>query len=146
MTQRTKLELNVNQPIEIELLYDEPISGSSQYGEYHMYAVKLEGKEYTYFAPEEVHEKLKELRRGDKATITKLASQRNGKIVIAYDIATNENEEETEVKEEKDKLYTLLQRSYEDAIEMQKELNGIIDIEKAAITLFIARSKININV
>lgn len=45
----------------------------------------------------------------------------------------------------KDNLYKILLQSYKDAIELQKELNGMIDIEKAAITLFIARSKLNGN-
>jgi len=43
MTQRTKLELPINRPVEIELLYDEPVTGKSQYGQYYMYAVNSQG-------------------------------------------------------------------------------------------------------
>jgi len=34
MTRRTKLELEINKPTSIELLFDEPITGESQYGPY----------------------------------------------------------------------------------------------------------------
>ena len=34
MTQRTKLNFELNQPVEIELLFDEPVSGTNQYGNY----------------------------------------------------------------------------------------------------------------
>lgn len=142
MTQRTKLELPINKPVEIELLYDEPITGKSQYGDYYMYAVKCNGEEYTFFAPEEVHEKLKNLSKGDKAVITKLAAQRGSKLAVTYEVIKEENQE-VEEERKSDSLYELLLKSYRDALEIQKELNGMIDIEKAAITLFIARSKIN---
>jgi len=146
MTQRAKLELPINKPVEIELLYDEPITGKSQYGDYYMYAVKCNGEEYTFFAPEEVHEKLKNLGKGDKAVITKLAAQRGSKLAVTYEVVIEQEDEkiEEEIEERKsDSLYELLLKSYRDALEIQKELNGMIDIEKAAITLFIARSKIN---
>ena len=54
MTQRTKLELPINQATELTLLYDEPISGKSQYGDYFMYAVAVGDEEYNYFASAEV--------------------------------------------------------------------------------------------
>ena len=35
--------------------------------------------------------------------------------------------------------------SYEDAVKIQEKLNGMVDVNRIAITLFIARSKINGN-
>jgi hypothetical protein len=33
--------------------------------------------------------------------------------------------------------------SYEDAMKIQEKLNGMVDVNRIAITLFIARSKVN---
>lgn len=152
MTERRKLELQLNKPTEIELLYDEPVVGSSQYGEYYLYAVKSDDNEYAFFAPDDVHQELQSLRRGDKAVITKLAAQRGTKLVTKYVVDKSKIEgrveEETPVVEnvkddehyQTDKLYDIMRNCYQDAFRMQSELNGMVDIEKIAITLFIARS------
>ncbi len=156
MTQRAKLELPVNQPVTIELLYDEPITGTSRYGAYYMYAVSSEGKEFSFFPPEEVHEQLKDMRRGAKAVITRIASQNGKKIITTYEVqkdgdntiksgAENSYRSETSNSNSstirKDNLYEIMLQCYKDALELQKELNGLADPEKIAVTLFIARSK-----
>ncbi|HOJ19707.1 MAG TPA: hypothetical protein PLT92_14180 [Ignavibacteriaceae bacterium] len=150
MTQRTKLEIPINKPVEVKLLYDEPITGSSQYGPYFMYAVTVEGSEYSFFSPEEVHEKIKSLRRGDSFIITKLAAQRGNKVITTYDVKLSIQEESQEINESiqenddsKDSFYGMMLQSYKDAIEISRELNGMADPEKIAVTLFIARSKVN---
>lgn len=152
MTERRKLDLQLNKPTEIELLYDEPVVGSSKYGEYFLYAVKSEGNEYAFFAPNEIHQELQPLRRGDKAVITKLAAQRGTKLVTKYvveksDTNDKDNPEPSVVEnvndkeqERTDKYYDIMRSCYSDAFRMQSELNGMVDIEKIAITLFIARS------
>ncbi|MBU2493259.1 MAG: hypothetical protein KJ571_11595 [Bacteroidetes bacterium] len=152
MTQRTKLELELNKPTEIELLYDECVSGNSQYGDYYLYAVKSDGKEWSFFPNEQVHFQLKTLRRGDKAVITKLASQRGNKIVTTFDVQVNnkvsvsaaaEPEYINDTNEDKytDRYYEVILQSYRDALKIQGKLNGLVDVNKIAITLFIARSK-----
>lgn len=151
MTQRAKLELELNKPTEIEFLYDECVSGSNQYGDYFLYAVKSDGKEWSFFPNEQVHSQLKILRRGDKAVITKLASQRGNKIVTTFDVQVNnkvsvsavESEYANDVNEDKytDRYYEVILQSYRDALKIQGELNGLVDVNKIAITLFIARSK-----
>lgn len=162
MTQRTKLDLELNLPTEIELLYDECVSGKNQYGDYFLYAVKHNGQEWSYFPPEQVHQGIKDLRRGDKAVITKMAAQRGSKIVTSYDIQTSVRKEPVIISSEKsnipeepvslveseqsipgDKFYDTMLQSYRDAINIQKELNGMADPERIAITIFIARSKSN---
>lgn len=150
MTQRTKLELELNKPTEIELLYDECVSGNSQYGGYYLYAVKSEGKEWSYFPTESVHEEIKSLRRGDKAVITKLASKRGSKIVTTYDVQikdavsvpkTNDQNDFDDTDEHTDRYYEVILQSYRDALKIQGELNGLVDVNKIAVTLFIARSR-----
>ena len=44
-------------------------------------------------------------------------------------------------EETTDNYYSVMLSCYTDAFRLQKELNGMIDIEKAAITLFISRTK-----
>jgi hypothetical protein len=151
--QRNKLELKTNKPVEIELLYDEPVTGKSQYGNYFMYAVRSEGMEYSLFAPEEVHNELKSLNKGDKAIITKLAAQRGAKIVTAYNVkvadtvqAASQSIPENVQREdttEHDHYFNVILQSYRDGLEISRELNGMADVEKIAVTLFIARSKNN---
>ncbi|MEO8231491.1 MAG: hypothetical protein ABI638_04370 [Ignavibacteriota bacterium] len=151
MTERRKLELQLNQPIEIELLYDEPVVGKSQYGDYFLYAVKAKDSEFAFFAPEEVHQGLLPLRRGDKATVTKSAEQKGNKLVTKYIIDVPEvitkstkapaNETQSSVSNSSsDKYYDAMLHSYKDALQIQSELNGMVDVSRIAITLFIARS------
>lgn len=151
MTQRNKLELQVNHPTEIELLYDEPVTGRSQYGPYYMYAVNSQGIEYTYFAPEEVHAELRQLRKGNRATITKLATQRGNKLISTYDVHLQQTDtpstqelnylSDTNNNDDDDGLYEIMLQSYRDAIKITRELNGLADPSRIAITLFIARNR-----
>jgi hypothetical protein len=152
MVQRTKLELEVNKPVEIELLYDEPISGESQYGNYNLYAVKVDESEYAFFPPKEIHDSLKNLKAGDKAVVTKLAAQRGNKIVSAFDVSIkgkSTSRVDAQMKEETiskdvipaDNYYELMLQSYKDAIRIMNELNNMSDPSRIAITLFIQRTK-----
>ena len=169
MTQRNKLEIQINKPTTIELLYDEPIIGASRYGQYFMYAVSVDGEEFSYFAPEEVHDKLKDFGKGDRAIITKLAAQRGSKLVTVYEVrpetkrvpqqsnAVSEVEpndvevtDDTTIEKEEsqdispaDNFYEVMLQCYNDAQRIQHELNGFGDAEKIAVTLFIARTKNN---
>lgn len=164
MTQRPKIEIQVNTSTEIELLYDDAIIGRNEYGDYFLYAVRSKGQEYSLFAHPEVHQALSKLSKGDRAIITKLVSQRGSRYIVRWDVQpvkqteidnsidtddliTGKINEQShdEIPSLKDNLYMILRSSYIDALELQKELNGMIDIEKAAITLFIARSKVNVS-
>ena len=157
MVTRQKLELQINKPVTVELLYDEPIVGENQYGEYFLYAVRVGESEFSFFPPREVHEKLSELRRGDKAVITKLAVQRGRRVVSAYEVAPlnkakaqqpkaeaePQPDPEQKIEPSNDGLYQIMLQSYKDAIAIANELNSLGDPTRIAITLFIARSKNN---
>lgn len=140
------MELVLNQATSLELLYDKPQIGNSQYGEYYLYAVRNGdgATEYSYFAPPEVHDKLKDFKRGTKITITKSAEQKGNKIVTRYDI--NPEGAVSQVREESsnnDNYYELMLNSCKDAVKIQTELGGLMDAKSIAVTLFIARSKIS---
>ncbi|MGA7720528.1 MAG: hypothetical protein WCA84_05050 [Ignavibacteriaceae bacterium] len=166
MTQRNKLILPVNKSTTIKLLFNDCIEGSNQFGKFYMYAVEVDGEEYTFFPPAEVHDQLKLMHKGEKAVITKLAVQRGSKVATAFEvrpenkvppqpstaaIESKDNKviEDAEVdkiidgafEETTDNYYSVMLSCYTDAFRLQKELNGMIDIEKAAITLFISRTK-----
>lgn len=150
MTQRSKLELELNKPTEIELLYDECISSNGQNGNYYLYAVKSQGKEWVYFPTDQVHDQIKTLRRGNKVIITKLSSQRGNKTVTTYDVQIKEgvpisssdpSDNLNESTKCMDHYYEVILQSYRDALKIQSELNGLVDVNKIAVTLFIARSR-----
>jgi hypothetical protein len=150
MSERKKLELQLNLPANLELLYDDPVIGQSQYGDYYLYAVRNgNGAEYSFFAPSEVHDQIKSLRKGSKVTITKLAEQKGSKIITKYDIKIKEDEVPAEkpvtANNGNDNYYELMLQSCKDAVRIQNELGGLMDAKSLAVTLFIARSKVNGN-
>ena len=151
MSERKKLELQLNQPYTIELLFDRCHVGQSSYGEYYLYAVRNgDGStEYSFFAPTEVHEQLKSLKKGDKATILKLAEQTGTKIETKYDIQLHPVTQKVSNNDTAptigDSYFAAMLNSYEDAMRIQERLNGMVDVNRIAITLFNARSKVNGN-
>jgi hypothetical protein len=123
------------------LLYDEPVVGNSRYGEYYLYVVKNgTGEEYSFFAPDEVHEQIKQLKKGAKFTIVKLAEQRGTKIITKYDVTIDAALSDSG-NNSKDSYFEAMFASYDDAMKIQEKLNGMVDVNRIAITLFIARSK-----
>lgn len=88
---------------------------------------------------------LKTLRKGDKATIVKLAEQKGSKIITRYEVQTQKVAAADTVPAGKDAYFTAMLTSYEDAMKIQEKMNGMVDVNRIAITLFIARSKVNGN-
>ena len=143
MPERKKLELELNKPVSLELLFDEPKIGQSQYGEYYLYAVRNGGPdELSFFATEDVHEKLSTMNKGDRFTITKIAEQKGSKIFTRYEVTQQLNPSPPPIQQS-DNYYELMLSSCRDAIKIQQELGGLMDAKSLAVTLFIARSKTN---
>ena len=143
--ERKKLELELNKPVKLELLQDQCLIGTSRYGEYYLYNVRNGGnEELSYFADKDVHEKLKDLRKGDKVEICKRAEQKGTKIITSYDVKVLKNDSPPG-NASKDNYFETMLTSYQDALNIQEKLNGMVDVNRIAITLFIARSKINGN-
>jgi hypothetical protein len=148
MAERKKLELELNKTMSLELLFDEPMVGQSRYGEYYLYAVKNgTDQEYSFFAPTEVNDQIKSLRKGERFEITKLAEQKGTKIVTSYKVEKKNLESPANDinKSTNDNFYDLMLTSCRDAVKIQNELGGLMDAKSLAVTLFIARSKINQN-
>ncbi|MHB8930244.1 MAG: hypothetical protein ACYC5R_06570 [Melioribacteraceae bacterium] len=162
MVVRKKLEIEPNSSIDVQLIFDSPIEGHNDYGPYFMYALKIEGddgfNEVSYFAPPEVNVELSKLHKGDVATISRLVSRRNNKLISVYEVKAKKAVV-VDIKEEKengshdildpndspvhDTFFGIMKQSYLDALEISRELNGMASAEKIAVTLFIARSKNN---
>lgn len=147
---KPKLELELNKPVKIELLQDQPLIGTSRFGEYYLYNVlNGTGEELSFFPDKEVHEKLKDLKRGEKVEICKRAEQKGSKIVTSFDVKILQNNVESPEKPNNksvdDNYYDLMLSSCRDAVRIQNELGGLMDAKSLAVTLFIARSKINGN-
>lgn len=113
-----------------------------------MYTLKEQsGEEVLYFAPEDVNEQIKTLKKGDRFEITKLAEQKGTKIITKYEVKIKQ---QTPVSSnthqvQKDNYFDAMLTSYQDALKIQEQLNGMVDVNRIAITLFIARSKISPN-
>lgn len=148
--------MELNRPTSIELLYDTPKIGNSQYGEYYLYAVRNgDGTtEYSMFANIDVHEKLKDLKKGSRATITKLAEQKGSKIITKYEVIIDSKTDSEVIQKQttasavvnngiSDNFYEIMLHSCKDAVKIQNELGGLMDPKSVAVSLFIARSKVN---
>lgn len=160
MVTRPKLELEINKSVQIQKVYKDPVTGQSEYGTYFLYCLKCEdGREYSYFANEQVHDELKNLNVGETATLTKLAARHGSKVVTKYILESNKSETPNKSKEQEvkvngkdsngedsnqpDKYYSAMLQSYKEAIQIQEEM-GFVDMSNAiriAITMFIQRSK-----
>ena len=131
----------------LTLLFDAPMVGQSRFGEYFLYAVKNgTDTEYSFFAPSEVNEQIKCLKKGERFEITKLAEQKGTKIITKYDVkilpTTNIQLPTNNIT---DNFYEIMLSSCRDAVKIQNELGGMMDAKSIAVTLFIARSKITPN-
>jgi len=124
---------------------DQCLIGTSRYGEYYLYNVRNGGnEELSYFADKDVHEKLKDLHKGDKVEICKRAEQKGSKIITSFDVKVLKNDSPPG-NASKDNYFETMLTSYQDALNIQEKLNGMVDVNRIAITLFIARSKISGN-
>lgn len=132
-------------------MYDDAITGQSRFGTYWMYTLKEQnGEEVLFFAPEEVNEQIKSLKKGDLFEITKLAEQKGTKIITKYDIKVEKKQtlnpsNELPKNGSADYFFDLMLTSCRDAVKIQNELGGMMDAKSIAVTLFISRSKINGN-
>jgi len=145
--ERKKLELELNKPTHIEMLFDSPKVGESKYGMYYLYAVRNgDGQtEYSFFATDEVHEKLSGLSKGDAAVITKVAVQKGSKVVTSYEVEVAPKQPNPKTEEpfaERNLSYlNAMIASFEDALVIQERFNGMANVNQIAITLFIQRTK-----
>jgi len=148
--ERQKLELEVNKPTKIKLLFNDCIEGSTpKFGKYFLYAVRNgDGSEYSLFAADQLHEELKKFKKDDELLITKLASQRNNKLVVAWEVKkineamVTESELTNQNSSQDDFYYTAMEKSFDEAVKLQQKFSGV-NISQVAISIFIQRTRGN---
>ncbi len=152
--ERPKMELEVNKPTRIKLLFNDCVEGSSKFGKYYLYAIQNgDGStEYSLFAADELHKQLKQFKKDDELLVTKLAASRGNKIVVSWevkkineDIAVDKTDlSKANSPNPSDELfYIAMEKSFEDALRIQNRFNGMANVNQIAITLFIQRTKGN---
>ena len=143
--ERKKLELEVNKPVSLVLLFDAPIEGESRFGKYFMYGVKNGSEEFNFFAPLKVHEALKDKPKGTKFQLIKTAKEKNKKLVTDFEItflSNGKEEKQIEIKPEENGYYEAMLKSYAEATKIQNKFSAV-NLNQCAVTLFIARTKTN---
>jgi hypothetical protein len=142
--ERKKLDLKPNEIMILELLFDSPIEGESQYGKYFMYGVKNGSEEYNFFAPLKVHEALKDKPKGTQFQITKTAVQKNKKLLTDFEIKFSNNDKQVSPKtgNSDSELFSAMLKSYDEATKIQSKYSAV-SLNQCAVTLFIARTKSN---
>lgn len=135
---RPKLMLDQNVPRKVRLLRNKPFNGSNGTGPYHLYSVadSETGQEMAFFAPEEVHRAIEDLRLGKDQIIqlTKI----NNKIELA--VVGNQKSPEPQ----SDNLKEILAGCIRDTISVVKDC-GIQwsndEVERLVVAMFIARTR-----
>lgn len=153
---RPKLDLQLNQSVQLMLMKDKAYVGENNFGQYYLYQVKDEaGVEYSFFAPPDVHGSILEssIKAGDSFKLSKLATQ-NGKKVsskLVFEVATKAehpvktNEIPFDIPD--DGFKQLMQKCDQEAVAIVKDVNTIPwqndDIRSIALTMFIQRAKLS---
>lgn len=151
--QRPKLELQINLPMQLELIYDTPITGENKYGAYYCYSFRdSKGEEFSFFAPEKIHNVLRDQVKGAKIKLVKTAVEKNKKLIQDYEIEVLSNGKKNgkatdPTPEQKSAELThldIMKQCFTDATEIQKEFNSV-NLNQIAVTLYISRTKMNGN-
>ena len=142
--ERKKLELEVNLPVSLVLLFDSPIEGESRYGKYFMYGVKNGNEEFNFFAPLQVHDAIKHLQKGTEIVVTKVGKQQGKKLVTDYQVEILNNGKEVKHESTSNGYYKAMLQSYDEATKIQNKFSAV-NLNQAAITLFIAKTKTGFN-
>jgi len=69
--ENNQIKLNPTSDNIVELCFDSPKTGTSNYGAWYMYGVLMSGEEKTFFATENLHKKLSDYGKGAKLNIKK---------------------------------------------------------------------------
>lgn len=145
---KPKLEFQINIPTQLKLMQDKPATGESQYGKWFLYSVFAEGQEQSLFAPLEVQSFIEsnKLKKGDEISVTKILTKNGKKNIIDFNIELiNKLTEQTEKPAPNGNGKTddvrIMRESLISAIELQKELGSVVDVNRVGLSLYIARTK-----
>jgi hypothetical protein len=120
MAKKPKLDLNEGEEVQVKSTHAQPVSGRSDFGDYHMYGVaKADVTECVFFAPDEIHQIIsdRKLPRGSEFVLRKV----KGKLSMAL----TGNGQEPKEENSGDGYRELMELSLRDAIEATRALNSV---------------------
>lgn len=139
-TNKPKLTLEIGVPRKVKLLRNKPYNGTNSTGEYHLYSVadSDSGEEMAYFAPENIHKTIEDLKLRADAVIQ--LTRINGRVEMAV-----VGQAAQEPKHSDDGLKSIMLQCVKDSIEIGNEVKEagfrVEDLRSLALSLFIARHK-----
>jgi hypothetical protein len=140
------VDVQLGQSTRLKLLRNEPITGSSSFGPYHLYPVVNEqGIEEAFFAPEELHTVIKDrgLKSGDEFILSRVQNGKPGSTKLEISIIGKSEMPEGRTDHLKETMQVCLQ----DAASLVESVKQLAlraeDARSIALTLFIARTKAN---
>lgn len=147
---RPKVEIALNEEATLTLTRDKAHTGQSSWGTYYLYGVNHNGEDKSFFATEEVHQKILEagLRTGDQFVIRKKAIQNGRKVTakVEFEVVSKQPppaDGNGDGRTTSDGLKEVLLQCVRDADFIMKNAEAQIsdEVQKLATTLFIARTR-----
>ena len=141
---KPKLELPVNTPVKIKLLQDKAILGQSSFGPWCLFNVESNGTEFSFFVPEPIQQIIdsNNLGRNDELQITKTITNNGKGFDFKVELLTKAPvTPKSDNGSPKTDDYQIMRLAMSQAIELQKELGSVIDVNRVGISLYISRSK-----
>jgi len=146
--QKEKLEFQINIPTQVKLLQSQPATGKSQYGPWWLYNVEANGKEYSMFTPDPVQKFIESenLGKGDVLEVTKIITKNGTKKITDYkcslvEKAQVQNGSNNNGTNPKPDDVTIMRDCLIAAIDLQKELGSVVDVNRVALSLYISKTK-----
>ena len=142
-----KTDLVLGQSKQLKLLRNEPIIGSNNYGPYYLYPVVTEqGVEESFFAPEPIHNIIKEhkLKAGDEFILSRVQNGKPGSSKLELSLVSVASVASTP-QAHADNLKETMRQCLAEAIDIVRSLPDIPfqndDIRAICASLFIARTR-----
>ena len=146
---KSKTDVALNQSKRLKLLRNEPITGSNGYGPYYLYPVVTEqGVEESFFAPEPLHNIIKEhkLKAGDEFILSRVQNGKPGSSKLELSLVSAATSS-SQPADSSDNLRETLLKCVRDASSIVQEVKEEVafrveDLRSLSLTLFIARTKL----
>jgi hypothetical protein len=141
---KSKLDLQLNVPTKIKLLQDTPATGTSQFGKWYLYSVMCDETEMSFFAPEPVQQFIEtnQLKKDDEIQITKSITKNGKTNVVDFKVELLTKQEPKPVNGNgKPDDIKIMRECFITAINLQKELGSVVDVNKVGLSLYISKTK-----
>jgi hypothetical protein len=147
--QKPKTDVAFGQSKRLKLLRNEPITGSNSYGPYYLYPVVTEdGIEESFFAPEPLHNIIKEhnLKAGSEFILSRVQNGKPGSSKLELSLVSVPTPPPASSTEQQaDNLKEIMRQCLVEAVEIVHSLPDIPfqndDIRAICASLFIARTR-----